>query len=63
MPELPGDPEVTKIFGFPGFEAFIKVTLKYVNALRAEQGAPLLTYEAYRSEIEVEMNNINNGPG
>lgn len=63
MPELPGDQAVKKILGFPGFEAFIRVTLKYVNELRAEQGNPLLTYEEYRSEIEVEMIEITNGSG
>lgn len=58
MPDLPGDPEMTKLFGFPGFEAFIRVTLKYVNELRQEQGNPLLTYEEYRDEIIAQIGQI-----
>ena len=58
MPEIPGDPYVRKLFGFPGFEAFIRVTMKYVNQLRQEQGQPLLTYEEFRAEIEAEAQNI-----
>ena len=61
MSELPGDPEVTKLFGFPGFEAVIRVTMKYVNLLRVEQGSPALTYEEFRAEIEAEMVEITNG--
>lgn len=61
MPELPGDQNITRLFGFPGFEAFIRVTMKYVNQLREEQGNPLLTYEEFRAEIETKMNNISNG--
>ncbi|MBA7607167.1 hypothetical protein ES703_14325 [subsurface metagenome] len=61
MPELPGDPEITKLFGFPGFEALIRVTMKYVNELRLEQGNPALTYEEFRAEIEAKMTEINNG--
>lgn len=60
MPETPGDINVTKLFGFPGFEAFIKVTMKYVNILRVEQGMPALTYEEFRAEIETEMESISN---
>lgn len=58
MSALPGDPEIAKLFGFPGFEAFIRVNMKYVNQLRQEQGNPLLTYEEYRDEIIAEMENI-----
>lgn len=61
MPETQGDPEVTKIFGFPGFEALIRVTMKYVNLLRVEQGSPALTYEEFRAEIEAKMVDITNG--
>ena len=60
MSETPGDQSVTKLFGFPGFEAFIRVTLKYVNLLRIDQGDPELTYEEFRAEIETEMENISN---
>lgn len=58
MSELPGDPFVAKLFGFPGFEAFIRVTLKYVNQLRLEQGNPELTYEEFRTEIETKAQSI-----
>lgn len=58
MLDLPGDPEITKLFGFPGFEALIRVILKYVNQLRQEQGNPELSYEEFRAEIEVEAQNI-----
>jgi len=58
MLEIPGDLRITKLFGFPGFEAFIRVTLKYVNILRQEQGMPELTYEEFRAEIETEAQNI-----
>ena len=51
MPETPGDQNITKLFGFPGFEALIRVTMKYVNELREEQGNPLLTYEEFRAEL------------
>ncbi len=61
MPETPGDPNVTKLFGFPGFEALIRVTMKYVNELRQEQGNPTLTYEEFRGEIEAKKNEITNG--
>jgi len=61
MPELPGDQEVAKLFGFPGFEAMIRVTMKYVNILRANQGMPDLTYEEFRAEIEAKMVEITNG--
>ncbi len=61
MPELPGDPGVTKLFGFPGFEALIRVDLKYINILRANQGMPELTYEEFRAEIEAKMVEITNG--
>lgn len=60
MAELPGDQEVTKLFGFPGFEAFIRVTLKYVNILRVEQGMGELTYEQFRAEIEAKSISIIN---
>lgn len=62
MVKPPGDLRVAKLFGFPGFEAFIRITMKYVNELRTEQGNPLLTYDEYRDEIEVEMIRINNEP-
>ncbi len=61
MPEIPGDQSITKLFGFPGFEAFIRVTMKYVNELRDEQGNPLLTYEQFRGEIEDKSVDIING--
>lgn len=61
MTEIPGDQNVTKLFGFPGHEAFIRVTLKYVNLLRVNQGMPELTYEEFRAEIEAKMNDITNG--
>lgn len=61
MLELPGDQEITKLFGFPGFEALIRVTMKYVNQLREEQGNPLLTYEEFRGEIEAKAEDIKNG--
>lgn len=61
MPELPGDPNVTKLFGFPGFEALIRVDLKYINILRANQGMPELTYEEFLAEIEAKMVDITNG--
>ncbi len=58
MLQLPGDLQVSRLFGFPGFEAFIRVTMKYINELRQEQGNPLLTYEEYRDEIIAEMDSI-----
>lgn len=61
MPDLPGDQEITKLFGFPGFEALIRVTMKYVNQLREEQGNPPLTYEEFRGEIEATAAGITNG--
>ena len=61
MPDLPGDPEVAKLFGFPGLEAIIRVTMKYVNLLRVEQGSPALTYEEFRAEIEAKCVDITNG--
>ncbi|MBA7649946.1 hypothetical protein ES703_57745 [subsurface metagenome] len=61
MPELPGDQNVAKLFGFPGFEALIRVHLKYVNLLRVNQGDPALTYEEFRAEIEAKMADITNG--
>ena len=60
MPEINGDPKIKNLFGFPGFEAMIRVNLKYVNILRVEQGMPALTYEEYRTEIETEAANIIN---
>jgi len=61
MIEVPGDQEITKLFGFPGFEAMIRVTMKYVNILRVEQGSPALTYEEFRAEIEAKAADIING--
>lgn len=58
---LPGDESITKLFGFPGFEALIRVTMKYVNQLRQEQGSPVLTYEEFRAEIEAKAVDITNG--
>ncbi len=58
MTEMPGDPHIAKLFGFPGFEALIRVTMKYVNLLREEQGDPVLTYEQWRLEIEEKMREI-----
>ncbi|MBA7632075.1 hypothetical protein ES703_39617 [subsurface metagenome] len=58
MPQLPGDPRVTTLFGFPGFEAFIRVMLKYVNELRQEQGNPELTYDQFIDEIIASMDSI-----
>ena len=51
MPELPGDPRITTLFGFPGFEALIRVNLKYVNQLRQEQGNLALTYDEFVDEL------------
>lgn len=61
MPDTPGDPAVARIFGFPGLEAIIRITLKYVNLLRIEQGDPVLSYEEFRAEIEAKMNDIKSG--
>ncbi len=58
MPDTIGDSEIARLFGFPGFEAFIRVTMKYVNQLRQAQGDPLLTYEEYRDEIIAKMESI-----
>lgn len=55
---VPGDENITRLFGFPGFEAFIRVTLKYVNILRVEQGMAELTYEEFRLEIETKAEEI-----
>lgn len=60
MSNVLGDQEMAKLFGFPGFEAFIRVTLKYVNLLRVEQGSPALTYEEFRLEIETQAEEIIN---
>ena len=61
MPEVLGDQNITRLFGFPGFEALIRVTMKYVNLLRVEQGSPALTYEEFRTEIEAKAADITNG--
>ena len=61
MLETIGDPGVRSLFGFPGFEALIRVTMKYVNLLRDEQGSPVLTYEQFRAEIEAKAVDITNG--
>jgi len=61
MEEIPGDQNIVKLFGFPGFEALIRVQLKYVNLLRVNQGDPELTYEEFRAEIEAKMVDITNG--
>lgn len=58
MPDLPGDPRITTLFGFPGFEGFIRVTLKYVNILRVEQGMPELSYDEFVDEIVVSKDSI-----
>lgn len=58
MPEVPGDSRITRLFGFPGFEAFIRVTLKYVNQLRVEQGNPELSFDEYVDEIIASMESI-----
>lgn len=58
MPETPGDPRIKTLFGFPGFEGFIRVTLKYVNILRLEQGMPELSYDEFVDEIIVSMDSI-----
>jgi len=56
----PGDPEMKKLFGFPGHEAALRVVLKYVNILRDEQGMPALTWEQWRLEIEIKKQEIIN---
>lgn len=58
MLELPGDQNIAKLFGFPGFEALIRVTMKYVNQLKQEQGQSILTYEEFRDEIQAEADRI-----
>lgn len=60
MPELPGDQEVAKIFGFPGFEALIRVTVSHINKSKDEHAKPHVTYEEFRAEIEAQMVDINN---
>ena len=63
MPEKPpGDPNIRKVFGFPGLEAVMRVSLKYINVLREEQGMPELTWLQYLGEVTVIMEDINNGP-
>lgn len=58
MSGLPGDQSITKLFGFPGFEALIRITLKYINELRDEQGKPPITYEEFRTEIETQKSEL-----
>lgn len=58
MVEIPGDPEMQKIFGFPGLEAFARISLKYINLLRQEHELPELTWEQFRLEIEEKMQEI-----
>lgn len=58
MSQIPGDPRITTLFGFPGFEGFIRVTLKYVNQLRVEQGNPELTYDEFVDEIIASRDSI-----
>lgn len=61
MPEVPGDPKIKKIFGFPGMEAMMKVNLKYINGLRQEQGASVMTWTEYLDEVLLLIEDINNG--
>ncbi|GAH97328.1 unnamed protein product [marine sediment metagenome] len=60
MPELPGDANVTKLFGFPGFEALIRVMVSHINKSKDEHAKPHVTYEEFRTEIEAKMVDINN---
>lgn len=62
MPEkTPGDPAIAQLFGFPGFEALMRVTRTHVNNLRQEQGMPQLTWEEFLAEVITEMQDITNG--
>jgi len=51
MIELPGDKRTAELFGFPGFESFIRVTLAHINILRDKVGEPALTYDEFITEI------------
>lgn len=57
---LPGDPKISKLFGFPGFEALIRVVLNHINGSRSDHAKPHITYEEFRAEIEAESTNITN---
>lgn len=57
---MPEDPKVKEIFGFPGLEAIMRVSLKYINQLRDEQGQPALTWAEFRLEVEEMMDEIKN---
>lgn len=62
MPEpLPGDPKIKELFGFPGFEALMRVTATNLNILRQEQGMPALTWAEFLDEVITVMHNITNG--
>lgn len=61
MSETPGDPKVTKLFGFPGFEALMRVGLKYINQARDAHNQPAISYEDFRAEIEAKVVDITNG--
>jgi len=61
MPEqsiLPGDPLIPRLFGFPGFEAMLKIVVEELNILRNEQGMPIITYEQMRLKIEEKTDEI-----
>lgn len=61
MPEIPGDPKIKKVFGFPGMEAMMKVNLKYINGLRQEQGQSEMSWEEYLDEVLLLIEDITNG--
>ncbi|GAI20205.1 unnamed protein product [marine sediment metagenome] len=57
---VPGDQSITKLFGFPGFEALIRVMVSHINKSKDEHAKPHVTYEEFRTEIETEMDSISN---
>ena len=46
-----GDPDFTKLFGFPGLEATIKSLLRHINILRVKTGLAEISYEDFKTEI------------
>jgi len=63
MPEIPGDQRITKLFGFPGFESFIKVTVAQINILRVKAGLAEITYDEFITEISGKSEEITNQHG
>ena len=51
MEKLLGDERMAELFGFPGFESFIKVTLAHINILRVKAGLAELTFDEFITEI------------